>query len=98
MANMYGAAWQLTALPPPPIDLHLTDDGGEMLLLRWASLTGATVSCVQVSLAAWQICHAICQGLQHLDIQILIERLTKSVTCVQECYSRIHQSRSGNSE
>lgn len=35
LSNTYGARWELSALPAPPLDLRITGDNGQVLLVRW---------------------------------------------------------------
>lgn len=35
MTLSWGARWELSGLPAPPLDLRITNDNGQALLIRW---------------------------------------------------------------
>lgn len=36
MQHTFGAAWELSSVPPPPLDLRATDADGQTVVARWA--------------------------------------------------------------
>jgi hypothetical protein len=44
MQHTFGAAWELSSVPPAPLDLRATDATGQTVVARWAA--GHMLKCV----------------------------------------------------